>query len=595
MREKMRWAEPIGEIVHEASVNIGVRSLFVGGMVRDAIIGRPNEDIDICVIGHPNRDDSERLVSLLPDDLRANIIRDLRRAGDERGLIDFITEAGGAIALSMEIFLMGKGDRPVVHTRFLNSTMTIDGMKVEMTGARMDDYGSREGVGSRARNPVCVTPSDEISDARRRDFTINAIFVDLSDWRIVDPTGMGIDDIERGIIRVTRDDGPEVVFGEDPLRILRAIRFSSQLGYDIDGDTLACIEKMTKKRGHEFFSTGGFVSEYRVRDELCKMLMSDDPTRALETMSKVGLLDIILPEIQDLKRIGHIGHKDIWDHTMIVMKNALDIPDEIRDACEDVGDDAFDRTRLRISLSSLLHDVGKVSTRDYGIVTCRKCSRKVEMLNEPERRCKCGETVRFSKKMVTFHDHHKASATMARDILSRLRFDNQMISWVSEDCFLHTLEDTVLDEGTIEAPRDGDKRHVPMPKVPIEKLINKFSSSWGKHDRKWSKVNELVRWHILSSDASGKRRLIIGVVSHLRARASEIQDLRKEEAETIRSNKPLISGDELKDMFGLGPGKWIGEAHRRMREDRLENPETHDRERAMEIARSVVHDLMSGK
>jgi len=591
MRERMMWVEPIRDVVQATAERIGVQALFVGGLVRDAIIGRTNKDVDICVVGHPNHDIAKRMISSLPEEIRNDIVHDLRRAGDDRDLERFLSEAGGSIALSIEIFLNGGGTHPIVYTRFLTSMMNIDGMQVEFTGARRDDYGKREGGGSRSRNPIAVTPADERSDARRRDFTINALFVDLSDWKLVDPTGMGVKDINRSLIRVTRPDEPDVVFDDDPLRILRAIRFSSQLGYRIEKDTLGCIERMTRKKGRKFFSQGGFVSSERIRDEISKMLLSRDPVGAIKTMSKIGLLGIIIPEVQKFREIGHVGHKDIWDHTMIVMANAIDIPDDIRSACDEIGDDAITVTRLRIALSAMLHDIGKMVTRDYGVSTCTKCDHKVKMLNRPERRCRCGETVKFIRDSVTFHDHHKASARMARNILSRLKFENQMIDWVSEDCFLHTLDDRFLNEGTVETPMDGDTKHVPNPKIPIERLINRFASSKGEYDPKWGKVNELVRWHVLSSDASGERREIVEIVARLRARASEIQMLRKEEAESIRANRPLIGGDELRDIFGIIPGPWIGEAHRRMRDDRLENPDIHDRERAMEIARSVVHEL----
>ena len=586
MNEKMRWITPIREKILSSCDHTETKAYFVGGIVRDAIIGRDNKDIDICVVGHPTPKIARRLVSSLPDDVRKEITNDLKRSGGGTDLVKFLSESGGAIALSIDLFLSGMGSKPVVYTRFLTAMSTIDGLQVEFTGARHDIYEKREGRNSRQRNPSSVKSADERSDARRRDFTINALFVDLEDLSLLDPTGMGLNDIENGIIRTTRPEEPHIVFGDDPLRILRAIRFSAQLGFSIEENTRSCIERMTREKGDEFFSRNGFVSMERTRDELCKMLLSDRPEMALTMMSDIGMLGIVIPELQALREIKNIGHKDIWHHTLIVMRNATEIPDDLIAACEEVEEGSFQMIKLRIMLSTMLHDIGKIQTRDYGTSTCGACGLDIEMKDEPFRECECGEIVEFDRDSVTFHDHHKISSKMAKEILYRMKFERQMAEWVGEDCFLHTLDERFMGDGTFST--STEKR---SPMLPIERLINKLSASRGEYDPKWGRVNELVRWHIIYSDASGKSRTIRNVVSDLRSMASEVQELRAEEAERIRANKPIIDGSELQEIFGMGPGKWIGEIHQRMREDRLENPDIHDRDRAMEISRSVVREL----
>lgn len=578
MINEIKWAEPIRNKILECANEIGVETYFVGGIVRDSIIGRPNYDMDICVVGHPSSDVARRLISGLPSNTRKMIEGDLRRSSMNEDLEKFLSTSGGAIALAISILIRHGGENIETHASFLTSSITIDGMVVEFTGARKEIYDSK------SRNPISVTPTDLKTDVLRRDFTMNSLYVALSNWEMVDPTGVGVLDIERKILRSVRSK--KVVFTEDPLRILRAIRFASDLRFDIERNTMRMIKKAMTDDVIKLLSSESMKPV--IREEISKMFTGKNPRKAIRMMLSTGLIKILFPEVQKMKDMDDIGHKNVWEHTLTVVGNASHVPDDVIAACEEIGEDVLPLTRLRVILSALFHDTGKPLTRRYKFSRCEKCNAKTRPLKNPSKVCKCGNLMNFSD--ITFSGHQIVSGDLASKALTRLGFGKQMIEWVSEDCLLHRLDTSFLEDGEIVVPEENDDRHIPSRRIPIERLIHKFSSSKGRYDPKWANVNELVRWHILASDTSSKNKVIVDLVAYFRGKAAEIQMLRKKESEAIRENKPLISGDELQIIFGLGPGKWIGEIHRRMKQDRLENPEAHDRDRAMEIAKIVMNE-----
>lgn len=210
-------------------------------------------------------------------------------------------------------------------------------------------------------------------DCVRRDFTVNALYLNISTSDVYDYTGKGLDDLKNKIIRVTNDN-PDVVFSDDPLRIIRGCRFASQLGFDIEKNT---FESM--KRNIERLT---IVSRERIASELNKILMSPEPTKGLELLRKCGALEKIIPEFAGLYTMTQNKYHDyntVWEHTLKVVKHST------------LYDD------LSVRLAALLHDIGKLSTR------------------------------RVNNGKVQFLRHEQAGATMTEIILRGLKYDNQTI------------------------------------------------------------------------------------------------------------------------------------------------------------------------
>jgi tRNA nucleotidyltransferase/poly(A) polymerase len=213
---------------------------------------------------------------------------------------------------------------------------------------------------SNSRNPDTMLSSLE-QDALRRDFTINALFLRLSDMTILDFTSKGLKDIKNRIIRVTDNSSAEIIFKQDPLRILRAIRQSLQLGFEIETMTYSAMKKSSKRIE--------IVSSERIRDELNKILIVKKPSQAFGVMDDINLLEEILPEVARLKNLEqpakyHVD--DVFTHSLKVL----------------------DRTRneLTLRMAALLHDVGKFRTY-------KKDSGKISFLGHSDESAKDAEIV----------------------------------------------------------------------------------------------------------------------------------------------------------------------------------------------------------
>jgi poly(A) polymerase len=315
---------------------------LVGGSVRDAFLDRAGTDLDLTT---PAR----------PDDILA-IVAPLADAhwdvGREFGTI------GARI-----------GD-------------TI----VEITTYRSDEYEAG------SRKPVVAFGDSLEGDLVRRDFTINAMALALpgpgGEPRLVDPSG-GLDDLMAGILRTPI--APEISFGDDPLRMMRAARFAAQLDVRLDPATFAAAQAMADRIE--------IVSAERVRDELAKLLLAPDPVAGIRLLVDTGLAERVLPEIPALRLEidEHARHKDVYEHSLTALEQAIEL-----ERSRGHGPD------LVLRLAVLLHDIGKPATR----------------VIEPG-------------GAVTFHHHDVLGGRMATKRLRELRFDNETVKAVSELIRLH--------------------------------------------------------------------------------------------------------------------------------------------------------------
>lgn len=227
---------------------------------------------------------------------------------------------------------------PVTYERFGTAMVQVADVAIEIVTARKESYDEN------SRKPH-VEPASYEDDARRRDFTANTLMRNLHSGELKDPLGTGMADLRAKILRTPLD--PVETFRDDPLRMLRAVRFRWQLGFEPAPGLYEAIRE-TRDRLK-------IISFERIRDELLKMLSRPTGPEALDELLKLGLMETIAPEFEDMAGVeqGNYHHLDVWDHTLLVIKNAWRVMGE---------SDASVDTRALI-LSALFHDVGKPPTR----------------------------------------------------------------------------------------------------------------------------------------------------------------------------------------------------------------------------------------
>lgn len=333
-------SSPVVVVLADAFADAGRELAVVGGPVRDALLGRTTHDLDFTTDADP--DEILRIVTPI-----STAQWDIGRAFGTIGA-------------------------------------RIRGEQVEITTYRADAYDGE------TRKPVVAFGDSLESDLVRRDFTVNAMALRVPGPQLVDPHG-GIEDLVAGVLRTPTD--ARISFGDDPLRMLRAARFSSQLGFSVDPDAVAAITELRE--------TLRIVSPERIQGELVRLLQTDDPVRGLRLLVETGLIDQFLPEVPALRLEvdEHHHHKDVYEHSLTVLRQAIELERTRHpDAAPDVP----------LRLAALLHDIGKPATRRL----------------EPG-------------GAVTFHHHDVKGSRMARKRLRELRFDSATIDSVALLIELH--------------------------------------------------------------------------------------------------------------------------------------------------------------
>jgi putative nucleotidyltransferase with HDIG domain len=321
MNYKEALNNKIFEVISQASQELNIESFVIGGFVRDLLLNRDfKKDIDIVAVG-----------------------------------------SGIELALKVSELLPKKPKVQVFKT-YGTAMLRFEDTEIEFVGARKESYTLD------SRNPVVENGTLE-DDQNRRDFTINALALSLNSnnfGALSDPFN-GISDLEHKIIKTPLD--PDITFSDDPLRMLRGIRFATQLGFEIDKDSLDSITKNAERIK--------IISGERIVEEFNKILSTDKPSVGFLLLFKTGLLDIILPELTALNQVEEIEghtHKNNFYHTLEVVDNICPNTDDVW-----------------LRWSALLHDIGKAPTK------------------------------RFNKKQGwTFHGHEFLGGKMAKKIFERL-------------------------------------------------------------------------------------------------------------------------------------------------------------------------------
>jgi poly(A) polymerase len=331
---------PLADELAQLFAKAGHRLYLVGGSVRDALLGRLSSDLDFTTDARP-----ERVLEIV------------------RTWADAVWEIGIA---------------------FGTVGVTKNGMTLEITTFRADSY---DRVG---RNPE-VTFGDSVEgDLLRRDFTANAMAIDLSTKTFEDPHG-GFAAVRDKVLDTPAT--PQESFADDPLRMLRAARFIAQLGFSPAPRVVEAMTAMADEIGR--------IAAERVQAEVSKLLLAGNPKPGIELMVDTGLADRVLPEVPGMRLAidEHHQHKDVYQHSLIVLEQAIDL---------EKTHEPTSSPDLILRLAALLHDIGKPATREF----------------QPGGR-------------VSFHHHEVVGAKMARKRLRALKYSKEIVDDVSQLVFLH--------------------------------------------------------------------------------------------------------------------------------------------------------------
>jgi poly(A) polymerase len=442
-------ADRLGELFAEAGHDL----YLVGGSVRDALLGRLGHDLDFTTSARP--DEVEALMRRFTPTVWA--------IGKEFGTI------GGQV-----------NDR-------------VGSWLIEVTTYRSDAYHLD------SRKPTVAFGDTLEGDLVRRDFTVNAMAVSIPGKRFVDPYG-GLTDLARRVIRTPRT--AEASFSDDPLRMMRAARFAAQLGFVPVPEVVQAMTDMAERIS--------IISAERVRDELTKLLLSERPRPGLDLLVATGLAERVLPELPALRleRDEHHRHKDVYQHSLTVLEQAMELEGRLPSSPDLVN-----------RLAALLHDIGKPGTRRF----------------EPGGK-------------VSFHHHDVVGAKLARKRLTALRFSSDDVKAVSELVFLHLRFHGYSSGLTGDAPW-------------TDSAVRRYVRDAGP---------QLERLHILTrADCTTRNKAkaarLSAAYDDLEARIADLAA--QEELDSLR---PDLDGKQIMSILGIPPGRDVGRAYHFLLEKRID-------------------------
>ncbi|HVN48395.1 MAG TPA: HD domain-containing protein [Bacteroidota bacterium] len=350
MIEKIELQDEVLRRVGAVADRVGMEAYVVGGYVRDVLLDKQVKDTDIVVVG-------------------------------------------SGVALAKLVAKEFHTSNVVVFEKFGTAMLPLEDRKLEFVGARKESYQKN----SRKPHVAVGTMEDDLA---RRDFTVNAMAVSLNAktrGTILDPFN-GQRDLQLKILRTPLE--PEATFDDDPLRLMRATRFASQLGFSIEPNVIAAASKMAGRLS--------IVSQERISDEFLKLLASPKPSIGLQWMFDAGLMNVVFPEIANLAGVDQrqdFHHKDVFRHTLMVVDKV-----------------AATSNNLWLRMTALLHDVAKPKTKAF----------------KPD--------IGWS-----FHGHEEFGARMIKPIFQRMRFPMEHIPYVEKLVRLHLRPQALVDDGVTDS------------------------------------------------------------------------------------------------------------------------------------------------
>jgi poly(A) polymerase len=398
--ERVELIDPLLRRIGALADRLDREVYVVGGYVRDLLLGRGCQDIDILVMG------------------------------------DGVAFAR-AVAVDLGI------DAVVTFERFGTAMVPMSRGKVEFVGARKEKYGEQ------SRKPD-VTPGTLDDDLRRRDFTVNAIVVSLNAARfgeLRDPFN-GRQHLDARLLRTPLD--PAETFDDDPLRMLRALRFAAQLGFTVDPDVLHAVGAMKDRLS--------IVSQERITEELLKMLRSKKPSIGFLLMSQTGILPAVLPEIAAMAGVDQrkdFHHKDVFLHTCTVVDNVAEMSEN-----------------LWLRFAALVHDIAKPRTKAYQ------------------------EGIGW-----TFHGHEEIGARMMKKLFQRLRLPFVHLPYVEKRVRLHLRPMGLVDDLMTLCRADITSKN--------PTLVNRYLRNYDRVVEKMREVEEKDRWRSWQPPVGGEEIMAV--------------------------------------------------------------------------------------
>ncbi len=473
----------IGEVADSLQVDCYV----VGGYVRDIFLERPSSDIDVVVVGSGIKVASE-----------------LKR-------------------------MLGRKAHLSVFKNFGTAQVKIGHQEVEFVGARRESYSHD------SRKPIVEDGTLE-DDQNRRDFTINAMAICLNHDRfgeLVDPFN-GLADLEDGIIATPLEPG--ITFSDDPLRMMRCIRFATQLNFQIEEETFEALQRMADRIK--------IVSGERIEVELNKIMMARHPSIGFDYLQRSGLLQIILPEVAALDIVEQKNgraHKNNFYHTLEVLENVVKSVESRVESAESAaaeggrqpGADANSplstlHSSLYLRWAALLHDVGKTKTKRWD-----------------------------NAAGWTFHNHNFVGAKMVPEIFRRLKMPmGAEMRYVQKLVDLHMRPQVIADN---EVTDSAVRRLLSDAGDDIDDLMTLCEAD-------------------ITSKNEGKKKIFLENFRMVREKLTDLQ-----EKDYKRLLQPVIDGNEIMELFGLKPSREVGTLKQTLKDAVLDNKVENEREPLLQL------------
>lgn len=448
---------PFFHLISDTADELGLECYVIGGWVRDLYLERPSSDIDIVVV-----DQSKQ-----------------------------IERPGIAIAEALRRRL-GKKVHIAIYKNFGTAQLKHKQLEIEFVGARKESYDRN------SRKPVTEDGTLE-EDQNRRDFTINAMALCLNKNRfgeLVDPFD-GLADLAEKTIATPLD--PDITFSDDPLRMMRCIRFATQLNFHIEEETFDALS-----RNRERIS---IISGERVAEELNKILLSPTPSKGFVELERCGLLPLVFPELAQLQGVETKNgrtHKDNFYHTLEVLDNVAKATANIADLPE--GNGKWDSPKdhiLWLRWAALLHDIGKPKSKRFDAL-----------------------------QGWTFHNHNDIGEKMIPSIFRRMKLPmNEKMKFVQKLVLLHMRPIAIADEEVTDSA--------------VRRLL--FEAGDDIDD-----LMILCTADITSKNELKKKKFLDNFIT-VRTKLVEI-----EEKDRIRNFQPPVTGEEIMTLFGLSPSREVG-------------------------------------
>ena len=466
---------------------LGVEAYIVGGYVRDLLLERPSKDVDIVVVGS-GIEVAQAFARRLGKGAHCSVFRNF-----------------GTAQVKWHHRVEHEGENRQVEE------------EIEFVGARKESYSHD------SRKPI-VEDGTLDDDQRRRDFTINALALCLNKARfaeLVDPFD-GLLDLEDGIIATPLD--PDITFSDDPLRMMRCIRFATQLNFQIEAETFEALARNKERIG--------IISGERIIDELNKIMLAPHPSKGFIDLHRCGLLDIILPELTALDIVEERNgrkHKNNFYHTLEVLENLVARQAEIEAQGKTIPHDH----KLYLRWATLLHDIGKPRSKRWD-----------------------------AKVGWTFHNHNYLGMRMVKPLFRRLKLPlDERLHYVERLVDLHMRPINIADDGVTDS---AARRLLFEAGDDIDDLMM------------------LCEADITSKNERRKR----GFHENYRLVRQKLVDL--EEKDRIRNFQPPVNGDEIMRLFNLRPCAEIGALKSALKDAILDGvvPNEHDAALAFIVERA---------